>query len=134
MCKTRIPRRIISRYIRRIAQYTCGDFEKRLNLGDYEIVLIRFTPGFIQIVLIFSIYDRRIREKELLSIRALERTCSTLYEILSEKAGLLAEIRYYLGHGLEKFYVWLRDYRYIKTLLEILKDVYRMYSTEHRRS
>ncbi len=129
--KFRLPRSILSRYIKRIAQLTKGDFERKIIFNnDIEVSIIRLTPGFIQIILVLSIYDRVLRERELNCMKDLQKSFPVLYNILSERAGLIAEVRYYLGHGLSKFYVWLRRKSYLQNLLYSIKQVYRIVKEE----
>ena len=125
--RSRVPRAIISRYIKKIAQLLGGDFERRFLIEDnIEVSIIRLTPGYIQVILIISVYDTILKSNELSKLNEVKRVSLVLYEVLCEKAGLVAEVRFYLGHGLAKFYVWFRKECYVRLLLKVIKDLYKI--------
>ncbi len=129
--RPRVPKAAISRYMRRLAQSFSGDVDLRLSLEidcrRFHIWIIRLTPGFVQVVLHIVVYEACIRQKELERLQQLMKLYPSLYEILSEHAGRVLEIRCFLCDNRCKFYVWARNKSWVKLLLPVVKEIYRQF-------
>ncbi len=114
--------------MKRLAQFFSGDVDLRLSLEIdskvFDVWIIRLTPGFVQVVLHIVVYDRDIRSKELSRLHVLSEMYPDLYEILSERAGRVIELRCFLAENKCRFYVWVRDESWTRLLLPVVKKLY----------
>ena len=126
--RPRIPRAAISRYTKKLAQLISGDVDLRFSLEvddrKLDVWVIRLTPGFVQVILYVVVYEPSIRNEELARLRPLVEICPALYEVLSERAGAVAELRYFLYDNKCRFYVWARGEDWARLLLPVLKKLY----------